>query len=67
MEKCKKYDWMANYSQLLNFYGPNSNAILNFMFDSQSYTIISKPISYVSAKTRRKQLLKKRWTFKVEC
>ncbi len=59
LKTCKKCDWMAFNSQLLNFDRTDSNAIFNMVFIGLFYIIISKPISYLSDKTRRKKLLKK--------
>ncbi len=50
-----KCDWMAIDSQLLNNYPTNSKAILNIVFASLFYIIISKPIAHLSDKTRRKK------------
>ncbi len=59
MKKCKKWDWMALKYRLLNIYLSDCNAIFSIVFVCLFYTIIWKPISYLSEKTGRKKVLKK--------
>ncbi len=42
--KCNKCDWIAFKSQVLDFNQTDSKAILNIVFASLFYNIISKPI-----------------------
>ncbi len=56
---------MAFNSQLLNFYRTDSYAICKIVFAGLFYIIISKPISSLSDKTRRKNLLKKNGSLSV--
>ncbi len=57
---------MAFNFKLLKFYRTDSNAIFDFVFMSLANIILPKPIAYLSDKTGRKELLKKRRIFKVE-
>ncbi len=50
---------MVFKSKLLNFYRTDSNAIFDIVLASLFYTIILKPISCLSDKTRRKNVEKK--------
>ncbi len=59
LKKAKKWDRMAFKSPLFNFYRTDSNKIFNIVLMSLFYIITSKPVSYLSDKTRRKKLLKK--------
>ncbi len=56
LNKCKKCDWMAFKSQLLNFSRTDSNAIFSIVFANLFYIKISKPFSYLSDKTKRNKL-----------
>ncbi len=53
-------DWLEFKSQIHNFYQADSNAIFSIVFACLFYIIISKLNFYLSDKTRRKKLFKKR-------
>ncbi len=56
---CSACDWMVFNSHFLNFYQTDSYAIFIIVFTSLFKIIISKPISSLSDKTRRKKFWKK--------
>ncbi len=57
LKKCKRRDWMAFKSELLNCFRTNSYAIFSIVFASLFYIVMSKPMTYFSDKARRKKLL----------